>query len=62
MKRDDVVTPWLTPEQAGGYLSRSKTTIYKLISERTIPSYAPDGKTLLRKEDLDAWVQGGKRG
>jgi excisionase family DNA binding protein len=49
--------PWLTVEQAARYLSCRPKRIYDLCSQRRVP-YAKDGsRTLLRREDLDAYLE-----
>ena len=54
-------TPWLTPAEAAAYLRLSRTHIYRLVGEGDLESYSIGGKTLLKKDDLDAWVEKGKR-
>ncbi len=56
-----VETPWLTPEEAAAYVRRGVSTIYAWIGERRISSYKPDGKTLLLKSDIDAFLKASKR-
>ena len=50
--------PWLTVEQAAGYLACKPKRIYDLCSQRRVP-FAKDGsRTLLRRTDLDAYLEG----
>ena len=50
--------PWLTVEQAAGYLACKPKRIYDLRSQRRVP-FAKDGsRTLLRRTDLDAYLEG----
>lgn len=44
--------------QAAQYLSISQSHLYKLTSQRKIPSHKPNGKYLyFFKEELDEWVR-----
>jgi excisionase family DNA binding protein len=44
--------------QAAQYLSISQSHLYKLTSQRKIPSHKPNGKYLyFYKDELDAWVR-----
>lgn len=55
-------TPWLRPPEAAEYLRVSESLILKLIGERTIPSYGlARNATLVKKADLDAYVEGFRR-
>lgn len=54
-------TPWFDRKRAAQYIGSSIRYIDKLVGERTIPSYKPSRKTLLRQEDLDAWIIKGKQ-
>ena len=50
--------PWLTVERAAGYLACKPKRIYDLCSQRRVP-FAKDGsRTLLRRTDLDAYLEG----
>lgn len=58
------VTPmgrWLRPEEAAEYLRVARSTIYKLMGERSIPSYKVGKATLLKSTDLDSYVEQNKR-
>jgi excisionase family DNA binding protein len=54
-------SPWLDYDGAAAYTTISKSRLYALVGKREIPSYQPSGRTLLRKDDLDAWIMSGKR-
>jgi excisionase family DNA binding protein len=54
-------TPWLDYTAAAEYAFISVNKLQRLVGERVIPSYQPSGRTLLRKDDLDAWIMSGKR-
>jgi len=44
--------------EASQYLSISQSHLYKLTSQRKIPSHKPNGKYLyFYKDELDAWVR-----
>lgn len=44
--------------QAAQYLSISQSHLYKLTSQRKIPSHKPNGKYLyFFKEELDEWIR-----
>jgi excisionase family DNA binding protein len=53
-------SPWLTVDEAAGYLRTSPAALYKRISRGQLNSYRPEGsRILLRKDDLDrAWTLG----
>lgn len=47
--------------EAAKYLSISQSHLYKLTSQRKIPSHKPNGKYLyFFKEELDEWVRSGR--
>ncbi len=49
--------PYLTVEQAAEYLACKPKRVYDLCSQRRLP-FAKDGsRTLLRRADLDAYVE-----
>lgn len=51
----------LTITEAGKLLSLSKNTIYKMVQKRMLP-YSKRGKKLyFLKDELVAWVKGGKK-
>ncbi len=54
-------SPWMTVEEAAEYVRRGISTVYQWIGERQVPSYKPDGKTLLRREDIDKFLISTKR-
>jgi excisionase family DNA binding protein len=47
----------LSLEEAGKYLDFSKSTLYKLTSNREIPFYCPHGKRIyFKRQELDLWL------
>lgn len=51
----------LTLEEAANYLSLSKSSLYKITSNKQISYYNPGGKKIyFRKSDLDNWIFGAK--
>lgn len=54
------VAPLLTVEQAAAYLACKPKRVYDLCSQRRLP-FAKDGsRTLLRRADLDAYLEAGR--
>ena len=50
---------YLTSDEAAQYLRMRRSRLYDL---KDIPYYSPTGrKRLYKKEDLDRWVEAGKR-
>lgn len=51
-------TTMLSFEEACEYLKISKSFLYKLTSNRSIPFYKPTGGKIIRfnREDLDQWL------
>lgn len=50
---------YLTSDEAAQYLRMRRSRLYDL---KDIPYYSPTGrKRLYKKEDLDKWVESGKR-
>ena len=44
-------------EEASKYLNLSKSTLYKLTSNKQIPHYKPTGKCIFfKKAELDGWI------
>lgn len=55
-------TPYLRVRQAAAYLGLSKSTLDKLRTAGTGPSYAKAGRIVVyARADLDAWLAGRKR-
>lgn len=53
--------PYLSLDDAAGYLCISKSTLYKHTSDGIIPFYKPNGKLILfSKTDLDQWIEKSK--
>jgi excisionase family DNA binding protein len=58
-ERQAAAEPLLTVEQAATYLACKPKRVYDLCSQRRVP-FAKDGsRTLLRRADLDAYLEGG---
>lgn len=54
--------PYLRPAEAAEYLRVSERTIKRLVGERRLPSYSLAGNlTLLKKQDLDEYVEKHRR-
>ena len=47
---------YLSVDEASTYLKTTKSTIYKMTMDRTIPFYKPSKKILFKKSELDEWV------
>jgi excisionase family DNA binding protein len=53
---------YLSLEETAIYLGLSKSTLYKLTSQRVIPFFTPTGrKILFSKDDLDNWVSSNRK-
>lgn len=50
--------PYLTVEQAADYLACERKRIYDLCSQRRIDFVKDGSRTLLRRADLDAYLDG----
>lgn len=46
----------LTVREVAQYLNRSETTIYNMLNEGEIPGIKLGGKWIVRKEDLDSFL------
>ena len=46
----------LTVREVAQYLNRSETTIYNMLNEGDIPGIKLGGKWIVRKEDLDSFL------
>lgn len=47
----------LTLEEAGRYLNISKSYLYKMTYQNTLPYYKPNGKKIyFKKAELDEWI------
>ena len=47
----------LTLEEAAVYLQLSKSSVYKLTSNKEVPYYVPGGKKIyFRRPELDEWI------
>jgi excisionase family DNA binding protein len=49
-------SPWFTIEEAAAYAKRSLKTMYNWSSEGKIPTYHPDGRVLVNKDDIDKYI------
>jgi excisionase family DNA binding protein len=49
-------SPWLTVEDASGYLRLPKSRLYKLTAARAIPHRKHEGRILFRRDELDSWL------
>jgi excisionase family DNA binding protein len=55
-RQEAVVEPLLTVEQAAVYLACRRKRVYDLCSQRRVPFSKDGSRTLLRREDLDAYL------
>jgi excisionase family DNA binding protein len=55
-------SPWLTVADAARYLSLSEHAVRKLLDRHAIPRHqlVPGGRILLRRTDLDAYLDSGR--
>lgn len=49
--------PWWSVEQAAEYLACKPKRVYDLCSQRRVPFVKDGSRTLLRREDLDAYLE-----
>jgi len=49
------------PGSAMEYTGLSRSYLYNKIGDRTLPSYKQGRRVLLRKRDVDAWMESNKR-
>ena len=49
-------SPYMTVVEAAEYLRWPKERIYKLTAARAIPHHKHEGRILLRRDALDAWL------
>ena len=50
-------TPYMTVAEAAEYLRWPKERIYKLTAANAIPHFHQDGRILLRRDEIDAWLE-----
>lgn len=50
---------FLTMQMLPGYIHLSKSTIYKKVSNNTIPHTKLGSRTLFEREKIDQWVRNG---
>jgi excisionase family DNA binding protein len=56
-----VETRFYTMETLPLYISLSKSTIYKMVSQKTIPHIKIGTRTLFDRQQIDKWVLNGGR-
>jgi len=49
-------SPWLTLAQAADYLALPRGRLYKLTAAKAIPCRRVGSRILLRRDELDAWL------
>jgi len=59
-KRREVESPWLTIDEAAGYLNLNPGTVRNWVSERRIPCVRRGGVVRLHRHDLDLWLRAGE--
>lgn len=52
------LAPYLSVDEAAEYLRCSRKRIYDLTSQRRLPAVKDGSRTLLRRVDLDAYLEG----
>ena len=52
---------YLKPDDAARYMSVSRTTLYRYIGERTLPSSKIGGRTIIAIKDIDALIKATRR-
>lgn len=55
------IPPYLTPQEAGEYLRATKQRVYDLVSSGRLKRVRDGGRSLIRRDDLDAYLAGGDR-
>ena len=50
----------LTVEEAGVYIGRTKIAIQQMVAKQQLPVVRHDRRVFLDRNDLDAWIEGGK--
>lgn len=50
---------WLSVDEIGDYLGIKRDTVYKWISERSMPAHKVGRLWKFKKEQVDAWVEAG---
>jgi len=53
----EVISPWLSAEEAAAYVRRTVKTIENWTSDGKIRVYKPDRRPLYKRSDLDAWIE-----
>jgi excisionase family DNA binding protein len=49
---------WLTVEACAQYISRTPAAVRSLLARGAIPHHKPDGRILVDRDVVDAWVRG----
>jgi excisionase family DNA binding protein len=50
---------WLSVDEIAAYLGIKRDTVYRWISERTLPGHKIGRLWKFRKEEIDEWVKSG---
>lgn len=50
---------WLSVDEIGAYLGIKRDTVYKWISEKSMPAHRMGRLWKFRKEEVDEWVKSG---
>lgn len=56
-QRSDTPEDWFTFAELGDWLKVSRTTAYKLVRERHIPTYRIGRATRVRRRDVERWLE-----
>ena len=61
MANVDLWPEWLRPKDAAHYTGLSRSYLYQLISSQVISSYKRGRATVLKRTELDAYMEKGKK-
>ena len=51
---------WLSVDEIGAYLGIKRETVYKWISDKTLPAHKMGRLWKFKKDEIDAWVRRGE--
>lgn len=51
---------WLSVDEIGAYLGVKRDTVYKWISEKTMPAHKIGRLWKFKKDEIDVWVRKGE--
>lgn len=53
------MTTWLNLDELAGYLKAPKSTLYKLVRAKRIPSHKLGRSYRFDRDEVDAWIKSG---